>query len=148
MLSSVGNGDHHIIIFIFLHNTLFFFFFKKKKKALSLSSSGAPSEKRMALARAKLLSLELTYSSQAKPFFKEIWILLYLEELKDFQRSTLGPSYLQILFKTHHLLTPPLLLPLEGTRHHPTTNTGRGNRHHALGTVSDTFIHGHYQYHG
>ena len=48
----------------------------------------------MALARAKLLSLELTYSWQAKPFFKEIWILLYLEELKDFQRSTLGPSYL------------------------------------------------------
>lgn len=80
------------IITFFLHNTLFFFFFLKK--ALSLTSSGAPSEKRMALARAKLLSLELTYSWQAKPFFKEIWILLYLEELKDFQRSTLGPSYL------------------------------------------------------
>ena len=80
------------IITFFLHNTLFFFFFLKK--ALYLTSSGAPSEKRMALARAKLLSLELTYSWQAKPFFKEIWILLYLEELKDFQRSTLGPSYL------------------------------------------------------
>lgn len=81
-----------LLLFFFLHNTLFFP--PLKKKALSLSSSGAPSEKRMALAKAKLLSLELTYSWQAKPFFKEIWILLYLEELKDFQRSILGPSYL------------------------------------------------------
>lgn len=70
---------------------------KKEKKALSLPSSEEFSEKRTALARAKLLSLELTYSWQTKPFFffiKEIQVLLALEELKDFLRSPLGPRYL------------------------------------------------------
>lgn len=93
---SLGDGISHFILF--LHNKMFFLKKKKKKekKALSLPSSEEFSEKRTALARAKLFSLELTYSWQTKPFFfiKEIQVFLALEELKDFLRSPLGPRYL------------------------------------------------------
>lgn len=57
-----------------------------KKKALSLPSSEEFSEKRRALARVKLLSLELRYSWQATPSYTELHILFSLEELKDYLR--------------------------------------------------------------
>ena len=67
----------------------------------------------MAPAKAKLLSLELTYSWQAKPFFKEIWILLYLEELKRLPKKYFRPQ-LPLNLVQNSTFADPTLTPTLG----------------------------------
>ena len=71
------------------------------------------SEKRTALARDKLLSLELTYSRQAKPppSPQEVMDSPFFRRAERLPKKWFSPSY---LLQTHHLLTPPILLPYQG----------------------------------
>lgn len=123
-------GSSYYSIFIIMH------FFLYKKQARSLTSSEAISEESTALARTKLLSLELTSSWPAKPFSKETWVLLSLEELISISCFQNSPS----------ADPTPTLGTLEGIKHYQAA-TGRDCLHHTVGSVPDTFIRGNYPYH-